>query len=64
MNLNIIYVGGAANNAAPSGFYSAVSYVVNYFDTLFTNSVTVNIDVDYGALLNPTTNAFQALNSG
>ena len=64
MNLNIIYVGGAANNAAPAGFYSAVNYVVNYYDTLFTNNVTVNIDVDYGKILNPNTNTFESLSSG
>jgi hypothetical protein len=64
MNLNITYVGGAASNAAPAGFYSAVSYVVNYYDTLFTNNVTVNIDVDYGKILNPNTNTFESLSSG
>ena len=51
MNLNIIYVGGAANNAAPSGFYNAVNYVANLYDSLFTNNVTVNIDVSYGSIL-------------
>src|ERR1019366_10588146 len=32
----------------PTGFVSAVNYVVNYFDTLFTNNATINIDVGYG----------------
>src|ERR1039458_9139273 len=32
----------------PTGFVSAVNYVVNYFDTLFTNNTTININVGYG----------------
>src|SRR5664280_873417 len=32
----------------PTGFVSAVNYVVNYFDTLFTNNATININVGYG----------------
>ena len=32
----------------PTGFVSAVNYVVNYFDTLFTNNCTINICVGYG----------------
>ena len=34
----------------PAGFVSAVNYVVNYFDQLFTNPVTVNIAVGYGEI--------------
>lgn len=33
---------------APSGFTDAVNYVASYYDTAFTNSVTVAIDVGYG----------------
>src|ERR1019366_3521062 len=34
--------------SSPTGFVSAVNYVVNYFDTLFTNNATININVGYG----------------
>jgi hypothetical protein len=64
MNINVIYGQGAANNAAPSGFYTAVNYVVNYYDSLFTNNVTVNINVSYGSILNPYTNTYSRLLSG
>src|ERR1700730_6639535 len=42
----------------PAGFVSAVTYVVNYFESLFTNPVTVNISVGYGEI------AGQPLGSG
>ena len=42
----------------PAGFVTAVNYVVNYFDSLFTNQVTVNIRVGYGEI------GGQALSSG
>src|SRR5438874_12605634 len=32
----------------PSGFVTAVNWAVNYLDSLFTNNVTVNINVGYG----------------
>ena len=64
MIINVIYGQGAANNAAPSGFYSAVNYVVNYYDTLFTNNVTININVSYGSILDPYTNTYSNLSSG
>src|SRR5664280_742970 len=35
-------------SSLPTGFVSAVNYVVNYFDTLFTNNATININVGYG----------------
>ena len=35
-------------NSAPSGFVSAVNYVVSYFDSLFTTTATININVGYG----------------
>ena len=34
----------------PAGFVAAVNYVVNYFDSLFTNNVTITIDVGYGEI--------------
>jgi len=34
----------------PAGFVAAVDYVVNYFDTLFTSPVTINIAVGYGEI--------------
>ena len=64
MNINVIYGHGAANNAAPSGFYTAVNYVVNYYDSLFTNNVTININVSYGFILDPYTNKYSSLFSG
>jgi hypothetical protein len=64
MNLNIIYGQGAADNAAPSGFYTALNYVVNYFDTLFTNNVTININVSYGWILDSSTNTYNPVTKG
>jgi hypothetical protein len=32
----------------PTGFVAAINYVVSYFDALFTNDVTVTINVGYG----------------
>ena len=64
MNINVTYGQGAANNAAPSGFYTAVNYVINYFDSLFTNNVTININVSYGAILDPYSNTYSNLSSG
>ena len=34
----------------PNGFVAAVDYVTNYFDSLFTNPVTIHIDVGYGEI--------------
>jgi hypothetical protein len=39
-----------AQSSLPSGFVAAVNYVVNYFDALFTNSVTITINVGYGEI--------------
>ena len=47
MNLNITYDQNTLNTA-PSGFFSAVNYVVSLFDVTFTNNVTVNIEIGYG----------------
>ena len=56
MQINVIY--DQSQSSLPAGFVSAVNYVVNYFDTTFTNNVTVNIDLGYGEI------AGQSLGSG
>jgi hypothetical protein len=47
MNLNISYDPNTLNNA-PAAFFSAVNYVRNLFGPLFTNNVTVNVEIGYG----------------
>ena len=47
MNLNISYDSNTLNNA-PAAFFDAVNYVSNLFDSLFTNNVTVNVEIGYG----------------
>src|SRR5437764_13000796 len=47
MNLNISYSSNTLTNAQ-AAFFSAVNYVVNAFDSLFTNAVTVNVQIGYG----------------
>src|SRR5216683_3295362 len=47
MNLNVTY-DAITLATAPSGFFSAVNYVVNLFDAIFTDAATVNIEVGYG----------------
>ena len=37
-------------SSLPAGFVAAINYVVNYYDTLFRNNVTINIDVGYGEI--------------
>jgi hypothetical protein len=37
-----------AISSLPTGFVSAVNYVVNYFDNLFTNNATITINVGWG----------------
>lgn len=64
MNINVIFGLGAANNAAPTGFYTAVDYVVSYLDQLFTNNVTININIGYGSLLDPYTGTYSGLSGG
>src|SRR6266566_2685103 len=46
MILNITY--DQATNTLPAGFVSTINAVVNFFQSSFTDSVTVNIDVGYG----------------
>ena len=47
MNLNVSYDPNTLNNA-PAAFFSAINYVRNFFDSLFTNNVTVNVEIGYG----------------
>src|SRR5258708_5316194 len=56
MQINAIY--DQNPNSLPAGFVAAVNYVVNYFETIFTNPVTINIDLGYGEI------AGQSLGSG
>src|SRR4051794_34814996 len=49
MNLNITYDANTLRNA-PASFFSAMNYLINVFDTTFTNNLTVNIEVGYGTL--------------
>ena len=48
MQINIIY--DQDQSTLPAGFVSAVNYVVNYFDNLFTNNVVINIDLGFGEI--------------
>src|SRR5216684_4477709 len=48
MNLNVSF--DQSVSTLPTGFVTAVNYVVNYFDQLFTSPVTVNIAVGYGEI--------------
>jgi hypothetical protein len=48
VNINVSF--DSSVNGAPAGFVTAVNYVVNYFDALFTNPVTINIAVGYGEI--------------
>jgi VCBS repeat-containing protein len=48
MQINVVY--DQSVSSLPAGFVAAVNYVVNDFDNLFTNPVTVNIDLGYGEI--------------
>src|SRR5271155_3857241 len=48
MDINVSFDQNTAT--LPSGFVAAVDYVAGYFDSLFTNPVTINIDVGYGEI--------------
>lgn len=45
MDINITFLQNV--NTLPSGLVSAVDYVVSYFDSLFTNNITLNINVGF-----------------
>jgi hypothetical protein len=46
MQINLIYDSSTAN--APAAFFTAMTYCVQYLDSLITNNITVNIDVGWG----------------
>ena len=52
MQINVSFDSSVTN--APTGFVAAVNYVVNYYDTLFTNNVTINLNVGYGEVAGQT----------
>src|ERR1700726_425866 len=56
MQINVSFDSSVAN--APAAFVAAVNYVVNYYDSLFTNNVAININVGYGEV------AGQAMGAG
>jgi hypothetical protein len=45
MQIDITYLQNTSS--LPTGFVTAVNYVVNTLDSLFTNNITLNIDVSY-----------------
>src|SRR5260370_9688959 len=47
MPINVTYDSNTMATA-PSAFFAAVNFVVNLFDTTFTNTATINIEVGYG----------------
>lgn len=47
MQIKVTYDANTLANA-PAAFYTAVDYVVNLFDTSFSNPATINIEVGYG----------------
>ena len=56
MNINLIY--DSSVNSAPSAFKVALTTVVQFLDTMFTNPITVNVDVGFGEI------AGQSMGSG
>jgi len=56
MQINVTF--DQAIGSLPAGFVAAIDYVVEYFDHLFTDAITINIDVGYGEVNG------QALGSG
>ncbi len=46
--INVTY--DQAPSTLPSGFVAAINYVVSYYESIFTSSATVNIDVGYGEI--------------
>ena len=48
MNLKVWF--DQSVSTLPASFVAAVNYVVNYFDSLFTENVTINIDLGYGEI--------------
>ena len=52
MQINVTF--DQSISSLPAGFVAAINYVVNYFDSLFTNNLTINIDVGYGEIAGQT----------
>ena len=50
MQIDVELMTRASEQVCLRGFVAAINYVVNYYDTLFTNNVTINIDVGYGEI--------------
>jgi hypothetical protein len=48
MQINVTF--DQSISSLPAGFVNAIDYVVNYYDTLFTNNVAINLDVGYGEI--------------
>jgi hypothetical protein len=48
LTINISYDSSVAS--APAGFMTAISYVVNFLETIIANPVTLNIDVGFGEI--------------
>ena len=48
MNIEVTY--DSSVTGAPAAFTTAITYVVNLFDGLFTNPATINIDVGWGEI--------------
>ena len=48
MRINVTY--DQSQSSLPAGFVTAINYVVNYYGTLFTSNITINIDVGYGEI--------------
>jgi hypothetical protein len=46
LTINITY--DSSVSSAPSAFETAISDAVNYYESVFTNPITINIDVGYG----------------
>jgi hypothetical protein len=46
--INVTY--DQSQSSLPTGFVAAINYVVNYYESIFTNPSTVNIDVGYGTI--------------
>jgi len=44
LSLNVVY--DASVNSAPAQFKTAVAAVVQYFESIFTDPITITIDVD------------------
>src|SRR5438874_5511277 len=45
---NITY--DSSVNSAPAGFTAAVSYVANYYSSMFSDPITINLDIGWGEI--------------